>query len=222
MTMSSRDHILGRLHAAPRPFEDRPAVTERLPMAPVNDTSPEGLLSRFVDEAEALGCSVTRCADPDQAIEYIMGLIGPDQVIQSWDFAHIPLPNLPKTLAEAGIRVSNEDTTARIGLTGADTALAGTGSLVLVTGPGKPRQPSLMPPVHIAVVTGDLIVPNLDTWITSFRADDFRGFRSASNIVVLSGPSRTGDIANIPVKGVHGPGTVHVILIAKHSQASPY
>jgi L-lactate dehydrogenase complex protein LldG len=215
MTMSSRDNILARLRVAHSPFEDIPPVTERRHMAPVNDTSPAALQSRFVREAEALGCSVTCVSDPDQAVEHVLGLINPDKIIQSWDFAHIPLPKLPDALTKAEIRVVPGNTTARTGLTGADAALAGTGSLVLVTGPGKPRRPSLMPPVHISVITADQIVPNLDTWAASHHADDFQRVRSANNIVVISGPSRTGDIANIPVKGVHGPGAVHIILIAK-------
>jgi len=214
--MSSRNNILGRLRSAHSPFENVRSVTERRPMTPLADTSPAALESHFVHEAGALGSSVTRVSDPDEAIEHVLGLIAPDNVIQSWDFAYIPLPDLPDALAKTGIQIAPGDATVRIGLTGADAALAGTGSLVLVTGPGKPRQPSLVPPVHIAIITTDQLVPNLDTWITSHRADNFRRFQSAANIVVISGPSSTGDIANIPVKGVHGPGVVHVILIASH------
>ena len=101
----------------------------------------------------------------------------------------------------------------RVGITGVDAALAGTGSLVLAAGPGKPRQASLVPPVHIAVLTTDQIVPNLDEWAAAQRASGFQQIRSASSVVVISGPSRTGDIANIPVRGVHGPGQLHILIV---------
>lgn len=182
-------------------------------MAPVSDTSPAGLRARYIQEALAAGCLVTCLADPEEALDHVLALIAPDRAVQSWDFAQIPLPGLAEACARAGITVAAGDAGVRVGLTGASAALAATGSLVMVSGSGRPRQPSLVPPVHIAVVTADQIVPNLDTWIAAHRADEFGSFQSASNIVVISGPSRTGDIANIPVRGVHGPGEVHVILI---------
>ena len=62
--MSSRDNILGRLRAARRPFEDLPPLTSHRHMAPVDDTSPEALRARFIQEAEALGCLVTTPSTP--------------------------------------------------------------------------------------------------------------------------------------------------------------
>lgn len=213
--MSSRDNILGRLRAARQPFVEHVRFAERQHMAPVEDLSPAGLQARFVHEAETLGCTVTCLVDPDEAIAHLLALIAPDRAIQSWDFAFIPLPGLGKALAAADVRVTPGDARVRVGLTGAEAALAGTGSLVMVSGQGKPREASLLPPVHIAVVTAGQIVPNLDTWITSQSLENFSRFRAASNTVVISGPSRTGDIANILVKGVHGPGEVHVIVVSQ-------
>jgi L-lactate dehydrogenase complex protein LldG len=184
-------------------------------MVPVEDTSPAALQSRFVQGAGALGFTVTSCADPKQAIERILVLIAPDHAIQRWDFAHIPLPGLAEALVGAEIQIAPGDASVRIGLTGVDAALAGTGSLILVSGPGKPRQPSLVPPVHIAIVTADQIVPSFDSWAAAQTAGGFQDLRSSSSVVVISGPSRTGDIANIPVRGVHGPGVVHIFLLEK-------
>lgn len=213
--MSSRDRILSKLRAARQPFASLPVTSDRQPMVPVEDTSPAALRSRFVQGAEALGFTVTSCADPKQAIERILALIAPDHTIQRWDFAHIPLPGLAEALAGAEIQIAPGDASVRIGLTGVDAALAGTGSLILVSGPGKPRQPSLVPPVHIAIVTADQIVPSFDTWAAAQSAGGFQDIRSSSSVVVISGPSRTGDIANIPVRGVHGPGAVHIFLLEK-------
>ena len=211
--MDSRSKILNRLRGERRPFDDVPPVTEPRPMVPVEDQSPEALLTRFVSEAGKLESVVTRFSDPQRAIEHVLQLIAPDKAIQAWDTDHIPLPDLAQALKDAGIEISPGDAAVRVGLTGAAAALAGTGSLVLMVGPGRPRQASLVPPVHIAVITAGQIVANLETWAASHRRNDFQAFRNASNTVVISGPSRTGDIANIPVKGVHGPGTTHIILL---------
>jgi L-lactate dehydrogenase complex protein LldG len=211
--VSSRDAILKRLRAARKPFTDVAPIADRRHMVPLDDASPAALRERFIREAQAHGCIVAAFSDVQQAVERVLQIIAPDTSIQSWDLAHIPLPGLAGAFARAGINIAPGDTSARIGLTGADAALAATGSLVLVAGPGKPRLPSLTPPVHIAIIRQDQIVPDLDTWAAAQRANEYRSFRSASSVVVISGPSRTGDIANIPVRGVHGQGTVHIILV---------
>jgi len=71
---------------------------------------------------------------------------------------------------------------------------------------------SLLPLVHIAVLQAGRIVPTFEAWVEGWRAAGL-AFGAASTLMVVSGPSRTGDIANIPVRGVHGPGVVHVIIV---------
>jgi L-lactate dehydrogenase complex protein LldG len=199
--MSSRDNILRKLRAAPRPFQNWPPIIERVEGTPLEDRTPAGLLASFIARAEALAC------------DQVLALIGEDRGIQSWDTHLIPLPGLGDALAEREIAILPGDASVRVGLTGVDAALAGTGSIVLESGPGKPRLASLLPPAHVAIMTTGQIVPTLEAWMAAKQRGDLEAFAATSNISIISGPSRTGDIAMELVMGVHGPGEVHLILL---------
>ena len=99
--------------------------------------------------------------------------------------------------------------TIDVGITSADYALADTGSLVMFTESRESRLLSLLPPCHIAVIGRSKIVPSLDDVL---RMRPMPGDQSSA-MVVITGPSRTGDIEMRLVRGVHGPGEVHVVII---------
>lgn len=95
-----------------------------------------------------------------------------------------------------------------LGITGADGAIARSGSIALRSGPGRPRMASLIPGTHIAFLSVDRVFPTLlDLSLESLEP------ASASNLVLITGPSRTGDIEQQLNLGVHGPKQLHVILI---------
>jgi L-lactate dehydrogenase complex protein LldG len=214
VSASSREAILNRLRQAAQPFTEVPAVTDRLPVMPVEETDPAALLDRFTAAAEGLSATVTPCADSEAAIQHILDLIGPDKAILSWDPARIPLPSLADALEKAGIAIRPaDDPEVRVGVTGADAAIATTGSLVITSRPGQPRGASLLPFVHVAVITQDQIAPNLEAWAAVQRADDLADFRAASNTLIVSGASRTADIAMELVMGAHGPAELHIIVL---------
>lgn len=211
--MSSRSAILGRLRAARRPFAEVLPVAEHRPVVPLDETSPLELMAHFVGAAVKLGCTVHVFDDDADALAHLLALLEPESAVLAWDPAYIPLPGLSDKLMEKGIRVVRGDPEVRIGITGVDAGLAGTGSLVLCSGVGKPRLASLLPPLHVAVVTADQLNPGLEAWLAAISAGGPDRPGTTSSISVISGPSRTGDIGNISVRGVHGPGEVHVLLI---------
>lgn len=97
-----------------------------------------------------------------------------------------------------------------VGITSCDYAIAETGTLAMFTGNGQERMASLLPPVHVAIVERRQIVPDL---FDLFRALNEAGNQQlASNIALITGPSKTGDIELQLTTGVHGPGELHVIL----------
>ncbi len=97
-----------------------------------------------------------------------------------------------------------------LGVTGADAGLAESGSIVLVHTAGRPRMASLAPEVHIALLDVGVIERSLAHW--SQRHPGLPA--DTANLVVITGPSRTGDIEMQLNLGVHGPRHLHVVLVS--------
>ena len=212
--MSSRERILGQLRQrTARPFPDAAPPDTYRPVVPREDVSPAGLRRRFVEEARRAGCVVHEAESAAAAVAAIVAIVGADAAISSWDLGHVPLPGLAAALDVAGVARVGQDAAVRVGLTGADAALAATGSLGLLSGPGRPRAASLLPPVHVAVISAEHIVADLESWWAAQAVDGLAGVRQSSSVVVVTGPSRTADIAMQLVMGMHGPREVHVVLV---------
>lgn len=94
-------------------------------------------------------------------------------------------------------------------VTGVTLAIAETGSLVCESGPRRPRGATLIPPLHIAVVRVEQIVPDVADAIASLAGRP----QQPANAVLITGPSKTADVEGVLVTGVHGPAQVHVVLL---------
>lgn len=94
-------------------------------------------------------------------------------------------------------------------VTGVSSLIAETGSLVVAVGEELTRLESLLPPLHIAIATPDQIEPDLFDICDRYSATNL----PPSNLVLITGPSKTGDIELKLVTGVHGPGEVHVLIL---------
>lgn len=97
----------------------------------------------------------------------------------------------------------------QLGITGAEAAFSETGTIVVRSGPGQPRMASLVPLVHIAVLGRDRIFRSASHW----AADPSSRMSEGSNVVFITGPSKTADIESIVTLGVHGPKHLHVVLV---------
>jgi L-lactate utilization protein LutC len=95
------------------------------------------------------------------------------------------------------------------GITSADYILADTGTLVMISSPREARMISLLPPAHIAVVPRERILTGLDELFSLHPCPS----GETSSMVLITGPSRTADIEQILVRGVHGPGEVTVVIV---------
>jgi L-lactate dehydrogenase complex protein LldG len=99
--------------------------------------------------------------------------------------------------------------TANVGITSADYVLADTGTLVMLSSPREARMISLLPPAHIAVVPRGRILTGLDELFSLLP----HPAEATSSMVLITGPSRTADIEQILVRGVHGPGLLTVVVV---------
>jgi L-lactate dehydrogenase complex protein LldG len=95
---------------------------------------------------------------------------------------------------------------ADVGITGAKFALAETGSIAIASGAQHSRLVSLLPPAHIVLLSEKVLVPDLISW------EDLRPKRIPSQLVFISGPSKTADIEQTLVVGAHGPKRLIVIV----------
>jgi len=212
--MNSREEILRKLRAAPRPFPNIAQPSDYLPMTPMPISDQVALKDRFIREAENLSCFVHEPPSSDAAARVILNIIGDDKQVVSWDMDQIPYRLLGSVLAESGITVGVPgDPAVRVGFTGADAALAATGSVVLASGSGNYRAPSLLTTVHVAIITPDQILPNMESWLALKREAELETFRRSSNVVIISGASRTADIAMELILGMHGPRELHIIIL---------
>jgi L-lactate dehydrogenase complex protein LldG len=169
---------------------------------------PVGGVPRFERELTALGSSFTQCG-ADAVADEIRAFLEERQIseIMAWEGDHLP-EGLLDSLQERGIHIEHTpNPKLQVGITGALAAVAETGTLVQISGPGRPQSTSLLPDLHIAILQESTIYENLPQVL------NLPEVREASSVALISGPSRTADIEMTLTIGVHGPGEVHVFCI---------
>ncbi|MBF8450844.1 LutC/YkgG family protein [Aeromonas dhakensis] len=95
------------------------------------------------------------------------------------------------------------------GITHCAGAIADTGTLVLLPDSGEPRTISLVPPCHIALLAASTIADNLAGLVDAGRWQQ----AMPTNLLLVSGPSKTADIQQTLAYGAHGPSRLLVVLV---------
>ena len=189
------------------------------------------LMADLESSASTAGWKVARAGSPEAAAAYVRSVGVDVEARTAVRSAHDILARMEidEALAAAGI-VAHEMTLAGddpdaertslreiaihagLGVTGVDYAVAETGSVVLLARSEVSRLPALLPPVYVVVVEKGKVLPSLDELFT-LRRDEFYLDNLGSYLNIITGPSRTADIAQTLVTGVHGPGDVHMVLL---------
>ena len=174
----------------------------RLPENPVEPASPlvPSLATQFIDELAAIGGKGYRL--PEKEVKARLAKLLQERAIEQ-----VAVDDIGEKYISAVESVRAPDPTVWAGVTGALVGIAESGSLVLVGGEGRPLTASLLPDIHIAILRESDLVPTL---LDALRRPEIR---SASAAVIITGPSRTGDIEMTLSIGVHGPKEMHVFLL---------
>ncbi|MBI2524748.1 MAG: lactate utilization protein [Candidatus Rokubacteria bacterium] len=231
------DRVRREVRRAPALFEAEPAPRPARPeeaAAALRRGLAErwpGALARFQRELEGVAGVFHRVP----ALEAVSGLVadlartmGARELV-TWAPAALGVDlgpalgaaGLAVTAAPAGggeaARLAHREAAARaqIGVTGVDWALAETGTLILVSGAGRPRSTSLLPDTHVAVFGRRQLLERLEQvgiMLEALHADPARHMTGAM-INFITGPSRTADIELTLTRGVHGPKDVHAVFV---------
>ena len=104
---------------------------------------------------------------------------------------------------------------ATVGISGANMAIAETGTIVLVTNEGNADLTTTLPPVHIALFGIDKVVATLDDAVAVLRMLPRSGTGQVMTSYVnwITGPSRSADIEQSLTIGVHGPREMHCVIL---------
>jgi L-lactate dehydrogenase complex protein LldG len=200
--VSARDEMLARV---------RKAMQGRGPaghLGPFGSWRPAGVrppapAEQLVAMLQAAGAEVVSVPDESAGLAWLARF--------SLDFAAATLgATLPAALRPSVPHASPD--TAPLGISLARGAIAETGSLLLDARDGRRAQ--LLPPTHVVFVR---------------IADVHATFRDAaldlkddlpSAIGLHSGPSKSADIGQVMVKGVHGPGRLVAVILGTPSPRS--
>jgi len=214
--------------------DDRDAVFQRVEAIRLDSESRvDQLVDELLSSAEEAGWIVKQTG-PAEAADYVRLVaedVGATSVLRSdhkvlddisLDAAFeglsigtkkIAYEESPVQRSQQRIEFRQEMIVADLGVTGVDYAIAETGSVAITAGKGVSRLISLLPPVHVAVVRPSQILPSLDELFT-IRRNDFLETGSLDYANIISGPSRSADIEQTLIKGMHGPREVHMIVLA--------
>jgi L-lactate dehydrogenase complex protein LldG len=204
--LSSIRSALGREAGAPVPVP--PPVRIVLP-----EVSAEARAAQFLEVLEGLNVSTFDASTPEEAISHVAGLLAGRAALASNAplLAELGIVSMPGVLSGVmDLETLRDEAEKRpIGITSADYALADTGTLVMLASVAEARLVSLLPPIHIALVPREKLLSGLDELFDRVP----KPAAVSSSMVLITGPSRTADIEQILVRGVHGPGELHVVLL---------
>ena len=208
-----RAAFLGRIRArqgppptiGPHPPPPAPVVVPEVRYTFL-DGAPD-LLEAFLDAARRVSATV----HTEPLADAVADLVGTHDVRRAV-LSREPAAQALRPVREGlGVEVADHDpvagAAADLGVTSCVAAVAATGSVVVDSDVAGGRGASLLPSVHLCIVPRHLVVAT--------PSDVFRRGRRPlpSNRVLITGPSRTGDIEQIITLGAHGPTAVHLLVV---------
>jgi L-lactate dehydrogenase complex protein LldG len=180
----------------------------------------DSLIESFIKELLNVNTEVREAQGEEEVRDFIAGIVrekGLSSYVM-WESESLNSLGLKELLQKEGLRQitsndKNDIAEAGIGITGADYAIADTGTLVLLTDEDRPRGVSLLPPIHLAIIRKSDIVSDIRVLFIILKQRLDAGQSTPSCMTFITGPSRTADIELNLTLGVHGPKELYVIII---------
>jgi L-lactate dehydrogenase complex protein LldG len=212
---------LGRPRLGAAPARTVTGVSDAYRMQPLGATQTDRV-ARFKAELELVGAKIEIAASLSEARATLRSELAfwKAERLVSWAAREFAGWELDALFRETGCLcyVPSDDPTAHarfreaclaahVGITAVDHAVVNTGTLVVSASKARPRQVSLLPTVHLALVRESQLVDRMGEALAAYGAAAM-----PSAVHFITGPSRTSDIENDLSIGVHGPAAVSVIL----------
>lgn len=171
-------------------------------------------IAQFSEAAVKVGAEVQKLASLEQAASYIA-----ERLEGALLFS--PCPSLKRVGLKTALQTAKVDlidgdfrqqaATAAGGVTGANFALAPTGSVVLESTDESVRLATTLPEKHFVLLDPSKILENAEAAVPLMR--NFHHQLPQAYLAYITGPSRTADIERVLTIGVHGPAELHILLL---------
>ena len=222
MSSSVRDEILAKLKAGPKvPIPPRPPK----PKLHEHSLTGEAVIEKFSKTLLEETGMVYRVKNNEEVLQKLLEIayeerlkkvmVSNDEVtaplnLKAWGQTHDIVVMTPKDYSDRNSFRDAVFDQADAGITGANFAVAESGSLGLAFHKDQARLVSLAPILHIAIVPVDRVLAYYEQGIKKIFGE--KG-KYPGQCVFITGPSMTGDIEGVLFKGMHGPRKVIVILV---------
>jgi L-lactate dehydrogenase complex protein LldF len=209
----------------------RDAEQARMTIAAICQTAGAGIVTKSKSMAteeiflnqhlEALGMEVVETDLGEYIVqrlhEHPSHLIAPaiHLTLEDWAEELGTAPDKDEIMGHARRELREKFINASVGISGANAAIAETGTVMIVTNEGNADLTITLPRVHIALFGMDKLVASLDDAVAMLRMlpRSATGQRISTYVNWVTGPSRSSDIGFSPVIGAHGPREMHCVVL---------
>jgi len=222
--MNGREAVLSRIRQSlgvtgteasrRREVEGRLADIPRGVIPARGQLPPAERIELFVHQAERSLASLERVptADllPEAIAMYLRSRNLPAELKRGDDprLASLPWERAPQLAIASGPSGGRD----LVAVSHAESGVAESGTLVLVSGPDNPTTLNFLPDYHIVVLSAADVVGDYETAFDRIRARFGKGVLPRT-VNLVTGPSRSGDIEQKLLLGAHGPRSLHILLV---------
>ncbi|MES2374668.1 MAG: lactate utilization protein [Bacteroidota bacterium] len=208
MANTARENILSKIKQAlakPVPVPFPASVGNESVFLP----SQQELEIEFAENFTRLEGRFAFCADEQELVAQLQTLIAN----RKWTKIYSRETGLQDKLSGAGFSTvySDDVATCDAAITGCESLIARTGTMIMSSAQLSGRTVSVYAPVHICIAYTNQLVYDIGEGLQQLR--EAYGQNFPSMITLATGPSRTADIEKTLVVGVHGPKEVFCFLL---------